>query len=112
MKVTLGDHIQTITLSMACCKVVVLWFSLQFCMLFIVGCFSVLSKNVCKICKKRTPPEFRGSGWIDFDDEHWNKKLVVFCPCEKGSSVDISKNPPLKCKYRLEHVLDKQWDTR
>jgi len=58
----------------------------------------MLNKEICKICINNKSPL---SPWWTADEKRWNQKEVH---CSIGS-VDITKEPSIKCLYRLEHLL-------
>jgi len=66
----------------------------------------MLHKNVCKTCMVTHATNHR---WQDSDEHAWNTGVVI-CPfrLRRSSQIDyawIIYNPPVFCKYVLEHLI-------
>ena len=60
----------------------------------------MLNKKVCKHCLIHYHDSL---GWVDFDEHHWTKEKIVFCPYKVDYShvaISIGNEPPKKCPYQ------------
>jgi hypothetical protein len=68
----------------------------------------MLDKDVCKNCWNKKGNSIFNWGWIDKDDDRWNKQNKVLCPfiTERHlEEISIYQLPPKNCPYKLEHIL-------
>jgi len=72
----------------------------------------MLNKEICRRCLI----QFHDSlGWVDFDERHWAKERIVFCPytvdfAHVARSID--NEPPERCPYTLEHMVNEPCETK
>jgi len=70
----------------------------------------MLNKELCKKCWNEYG---KYPGWQEFDEECWEEKRYIYCPPEyleeeRNTRRSITAQPPSKCPYLLEYVLNNQ----
>jgi len=78
----------------------------------------MLNKELCKKCWKKREEQLQLekslSGWSSFNEKCWEIEGTVRCPpfsCIKNGENRtryITDNPPSKCPFLLEHILNNQ----
>jgi len=57
-------------------------------------------KEICVYCRNTS-----GVKWEQTDETNWEEGTVM---CPPGYCEDDDKTPPVRCPYRVEHMLETQ----